>query len=57
MNKIVDIKQLSNKNYIEICKWCVKTLGPINEKWRLVELRYLVFEEEKYATMAVLKWS
>ena len=57
LNKIVDICQLSHSNYIEICKWCVITFGPINDKWRLIQLRYLVFQEEKQVTLTLLRWS
>ena len=55
---IIDIRDLKSPlNYADICEWCVQQFGPINGRWKLRELRYLVFIDDKDATFTILRWS
>lgn len=54
---VIDLPQMTRSDAIQMLDWVVNTYGPTGERWHIKDLRYLVFNREKDATMFLLYWS
>jgi hypothetical protein len=55
----LDLAKFCKKEHeiIESLFWVTDRLGPAGEKWRIEDLRFLYFFNDKDATFFILRWS
>ena len=53
----LDIAQIRYARITEVTDWIIDRFGPAGGRWRIENLQYIVFEQDKDATITILRWS